>query len=296
VTATDQVALDAAYLRSRPLPLDEHGDKFDRGTALVIGGSENTPGAVLLAGIGALRMGAGRLQIATDAAVTHDVAVAMPEALVMPLGADASSDAMLCELVRGAQSVLVGPGLPSGADALAALELVLRHAATEATVVVDAAALQALPAIADDLRRGRRGRMIVTPNRQEAAELVAALTGDDPPAPDVVLETIAATLPAVVTSFGVVCAPDGRRWRAEDGGAGLSTSGSGDVLAGLAAGAAARTTDTAGAACWATFTHVAAARYLTARTGGIGFLARELADAIGPAIAEVMGRAVAQPG
>lgn len=296
MTATEQVALDAAYLRDRPLPLDEHGDKFDRGTALVIGGSARTPGAVLLAGIGALRMGAGRLQIATDSAVTHDVAVAMPEALVMPLGADESSNAMLRELVSGAQSVLVGPGLASGAEALAALELVLRDAATEATVVVDAAALQALPMIADHLRRGRQGRMIVTPNRQEAAELVATLTGDFTPAPDAVLETIAATIPAVVTSFGVVCAPDGRQWRAEDGGPGLSTSGSGDVLAGLAAGAAARTTDAASAACWATFTHAATARYLTARAGGIGFLARELADAIGPATADVMGRAIAHPG
>jgi NAD(P)H-hydrate repair Nnr-like enzyme with NAD(P)H-hydrate dehydratase domain len=39
-------------LRDRPLPVPE-GDKNGRGTALVVGGSRHTPGAVLLAGVAA---------------------------------------------------------------------------------------------------------------------------------------------------------------------------------------------------------------------------------------------------
>ncbi|MBI5087292.1 MAG: hypothetical protein HZB15_00025 [Actinobacteria bacterium] len=68
--------------------MDEDGDKFSRSTVLVVGGSPVTPGAVTLAGMAALRMGAGRLQIATAAPVAPIVAVAVPEALVMPVPVD----------------------------------------------------------------------------------------------------------------------------------------------------------------------------------------------------------------
>src|SRR4051794_41763115 len=58
-------ALDADALRRWPMPDLATADKYSRGTVLVIGGSPSTPGAVVLAGIAALGMGAGRLQIAT---------------------------------------------------------------------------------------------------------------------------------------------------------------------------------------------------------------------------------------
>src|SRR5829696_1215679 len=75
----DVVGLDADLIDRWPLPLDEDGDKHVRGTVLVIGGSPVTPGAVILAGIAALRMGAGRLQIATAEGPASAVAVAVPE-------------------------------------------------------------------------------------------------------------------------------------------------------------------------------------------------------------------------
>ncbi|MER7277185.1 hypothetical protein ABT369_22335 [Dactylosporangium sp. NPDC000244] len=59
-------------LRDWPLP-EPGGDKHDRGTVLVIGGSRTTPGGVLLAGVAALRAGAGRLQLA----VTGSTAAAL---------------------------------------------------------------------------------------------------------------------------------------------------------------------------------------------------------------------------
>ncbi len=82
------VPLDAALLRAWPMPVRQGGDKFARGTAVVVGGSPRTPGAVLLAGEAALRMGAGRLQIATASEVAVTVGVAVPEALVASLEAD----------------------------------------------------------------------------------------------------------------------------------------------------------------------------------------------------------------
>ena len=57
--------LDVDLLRSWPLPADDSTTSAVGARSSSIGGSDRTPGAVLLAGIAALRSGAGRLQIAT---------------------------------------------------------------------------------------------------------------------------------------------------------------------------------------------------------------------------------------
>ena len=67
---------------------------------------------------------------------------------------------------------------------------------------------------------------------------------------------------------------------AGSGAAGLGTSGSGDVLAGVVAGLLARGAEPDQAACWATYTHAAAGQRLAARVGRIGFLARDLVDEV----------------
>ena len=85
---------------------------------------------------------------------------------------------------------------------------------------------------------------------------------------------------AVVSAPGLVAAPDGRVWRVDAGGIGLGTSGSGDVLAGLAGGALARGADPEHAAVWGQYLHAAAGDQLTGRLGRQGFLARELLDEV----------------
>src|SRR5690242_19832159 len=76
--------ITTALLRTRPLPQpDPNGDKNDRGSVLVIGGSREVPGALILAGTAALRAGAGRLRLATSRSVAPLVATAMLEARVI---------------------------------------------------------------------------------------------------------------------------------------------------------------------------------------------------------------------
>lgn len=60
----DSIPVTRDLLRSMPLPHPgDSADKDGRGRVLVIGGSVEVPGAVLLAGTAALRAGAGKLQI-----------------------------------------------------------------------------------------------------------------------------------------------------------------------------------------------------------------------------------------
>lgn len=243
---------------------DDDASKHDRGQVLVIGGGREAPGAVLLAGLAALRVGAGKLQIMTAASAAPGLAIAVPEARVIGLPEtdggelDASGAARVAEQAVGADAVLIGPGVldDQGMDAMLAALL----AAATGIVVVDAGALPALG------RMDRvRGCVIAVPNASELEHLGA----------DAV--TVAQRLGIVVArrdATTIVAAPDGRTWTDDSGCLGLATSGSGDVAAGAVTGLAARGASPEAAALWGVRLHGRAGE----RLGGIGFLARELLD------------------
>lgn len=264
--------LDAALLRRWPLPDDESADKHGRGTVLLIGGAAETPGAILLGGVAALRSGAGRLELATAAEVAPAVAVAVPEAMVVAFDADELGD-----LVAQADAVAVGPGMGDIDAAARLLELVVRQARTDVPIVVDALALGALDAVPS---AAERGNVVLTPNRSELQRLL----GDDDEEPE---RRAAARFGATVACFGRVVGPDGSSYFDAETVRGLGTSGAGDVLAGLVAGLAARCGDGLQAAVWASLVHRLAADGLSRRIGPVGYLARELADEV-PALLQRM--------
>ncbi|HYD46330.1 MAG TPA: NAD(P)H-hydrate dehydratase, partial [Phenylobacterium sp.] len=100
----------------------------------------------------------------------------------------------------------------------------------------------------------------------------------------------AGRLQAVVVLKGaetVVVTPDGQAWLNAEGDLGLGTAGSGDVLSGVMAGFLARGAAPATAAIWAVWTHGEAGRRLSARYGGPGYLAREIAGELPAILAEL---------
>lgn len=181
------------------------------------------------------------------------------------------------DAIASADAVVVGPGL-LGDDVVAVVDVVLRNSRRDSVVVLDAAAIMVYGELEAATLDRARPMLLMTPNREEARSLVA-----DPPSSDVdVLSVAASATGAVLASFGGVYAPDGRRWQSDVNAVGLGTSGSGDVLAGLAGGAAARCGDRSQAGCWATFVHLEAARRIEARVGTLGYLASDI-------VAEVPG-------
>jgi ADP-dependent NAD(P)H-hydrate dehydratase len=292
VAAGEEHSLTPSLLRGWPLPLDPHDTKRERGTVLVVAGTTRTSGAGVLSGLAALRAGAGRLQIATVEPSAAAMSVAVPEALIESISAtpDGSLDPAvaierLAERARQADAVLIGPGFDDLGASARLLSGLLHEVGSGAVVVIDAVALRSVRSVDERLMRSLAGRAVFTPNPDEASALLpeapaGAGAGD--------LAALAANMyGAVVTVHGHVAAPDGRRWVAADGVAGLGTSGSGDVLAGLVAGAAARSADAAQSACWGTYLHVAAGARLGTEIGGVGFLARELLDAAPRVLAEL---------
>ncbi|HEX5521932.1 MAG TPA: NAD(P)H-hydrate dehydratase [Pedococcus sp.] len=272
-------------LRGWALP-EPGKDKEARGRTLVVGGTAHTPGAVLLSGEAILRAGAGKLQVATAEPVAAALAVAVPEALVVPLPTDAAGNLGLdaaekvLELADGADTVLLGPGFSDVDRSVDLLRRVVPR--LSCPVVLDALASAYLGADRDGVAH-LAGRAILTVNPDELAKTLDV-------APEKVQDDMvgAARRLAAQTSAVVLCGgqgktivnPDGHAWTSDTGGPGLGVSGSGDVQAGLVAGLLSRGAEPAQAACWGGHLHGSAGDVLAGRVGTVGFLAREIAGCV----------------
>jgi hydroxyethylthiazole kinase-like uncharacterized protein yjeF len=284
---SDPRVITPALLREWPLPVPD-GDKGARGAVLVIGGSRFTPGAVLLAGVAALRAGAGILQLAVADSTAAALSIQVPEALVIGLRETAGGSVTgrlperLRKLAAEARAIAVGPGLDDVDETLALLHDVLDAAGPHTSIVLDAYALGALSREPDLL--SNRQDAVLTPNRAEARYLLGREPDEDLAGE---AARLAERYSAVVSLFGHIAAPDGRAWREESGDAGLGTSGSGDVRAGILAGLLSRGADPCQAACWAAYAHAVSGQRLVPRFGRIGFLAREILDEVPHTLAAV---------
>lgn len=280
--------LNKELLRRFPLPHHpDDGDKEERGRLLVVAGSRELPGAALLAGVGALRAGAGKLQIATAASIAVQLGVAVPEARVVglaetPEGCIAESEVdRLIEWAGAAQAVLLGCGLQHGAPLDALLDR-LFEAKLSVPLVLDAAVLGSLTKRAEALRAWPGGAMLL-PHAGEMARLLGREREEVAADPLAAARRAAETYGAVTLikgEYSHIVAPDGRAFRFKGGGVGLATSGSGDTLAGIVGGLAARGADPLTAVMWGVYLHGEAGRRLSRDVGRIGFLARELLDLV----------------
>lgn len=273
-------------LRRMPLPpLRRDADKESRGVVLVAGGSMLVPGAILLAGVAALRAGAGKLQLATVRGAAVGLALAVPESLVVALPQSSAGEiagargvAPLRDYADRARALLVGPGMATGATANAFLAALIPHLDDEATLVLDGACVIALRTARPRLASSG-WRVVVTPHAGEMASLLDVDREEVEADPAGIAVRAADQLGVVVVLKGAdswIADPDGTLLHYRGGSAGLGTSGSGDTLAGIVAGLAARGATPLAAAAWGVWAHGTAGRRLARRMGTVGYLAREL--------------------
>ncbi|NML18490.1 NAD(P)H-hydrate dehydratase [Azohydromonas caseinilytica] len=281
----DPIPVDDDLLRGWALPKPSaHDDKEQRGRTMVVGGSAEIPGAVLLAGTAALRAGAGKLSVATVQRMALAMAMALPEARVIGLpetaggGIDAAGALLLKPLAARTNALLIGPGLQDEAAAPLLVQTLLQHLPPGLPLLLDALALCAAPQVGP-----REGGLLITPHAGEMANLCGDSKDEVRSDSARVAQDAARRFHAVVVLKGAtthIAAPDGRLWVHDGGNPGLATSGSGDILAGLIAGLVARGAPLEQAAVWGVALHARAGEQLAARVGGLGFLARELAAEI----------------
>lgn len=220
-----------------PRPADSHKGTFGR--VLIIGGSRGMSGAPSLAGLGALRGGAGLVYVAVPHEILPIVASIEPSYLTIPLAmreepGGLSVDALtaLAQACDGKDAIAIGPGLGLTRDTTSIVTSLYREIAQP--MVVDADALNALAAQPNALKQAA-GPRVFTPHPGEFARLlgldIAKVQGKR--------EKLAAEF---AKAHGVIVLLKGPRSIITDGerlvinqtgNSGMATGGTGDVLTGL---------------------------------------------------------------
>lgn len=280
---SDPVPLDSGWIAAHPLPIHGGGtDKNSRGRVLAIGGSARAPGALRLTAEAALRVGAGKVQMATITSAAALLGLLVPEAGVLSLpeeeGEIGPPDDALDEALPSADTVAIGPGMASREGAARLIRRAAEGAGAEARLVLDAGAIAAAADVEEALRP-LAGRLVMTPHHGEMAALTGRPVEEIAADPAATAGRVAKAFGAVVALKGtatVVAAPDGTTLDYAGGGVGMATGGSGDVLAGVIAGLLARGAAPLVATGWGVWLHGHSGRRMAARHGPIGFLAREL--------------------
>jgi len=290
-TEAEATPIDDALLRGWPLPdPGDDGDKEARGRVLILAGCPELPGTPILCAEAALRAGAGRVLLATPAAIAVPVGAAVPEARMLALADDEPAKAArrMGPLADQSAALLAGPGMLDEAFAGPLAEALLRRPA-RLPAVLDAGALRAVTAAPHE-----RPPVLITPHAGELAHLSGATRSDIEADPANHATAAARRWNAVVVLKGPttwIASPDGKTWRHDGGQAGLATAGSGDVLAGLMAGLLARRCTLEQAAVWAVALHARAGTRLAQRAGRLGWLAREIAAEVPRLLDDLAGSA-----
>lgn len=225
-------ARELPHLATRPA--DAHKGLF--GTALLIGGSRGMSGAISLAGMAALRGGAGLVRLATPADCVSAVAAHDPAYMTLPLSADRQGRISLAArpvieaAAQRATVVGLGPGLSRslGLDVLVS-DL---HARLNRPLVIDADGLNALAARRERLIHPDAPR-ILTPHPGEFNRLAGRKVDADARR-QVALELAERWGVVLVVKGHRTIITDGREaWLNSTGNPGMATGGTGDVLTGL---------------------------------------------------------------
>jgi NAD(P)H-hydrate epimerase len=202
----------AALFQRRPAA--SHKGSF--GHVLVVGGAAGTTGAAAMAGMSALRAGAG---LVTVSACTQQGFP--PELMTAPLSADA---------LKGKSVLAIGPGLGNTPESATLVRNLVTQA--QVPVVLDADALNVL---GDTPPRG----CILTPHPGEMSRLTGIATAEVQASRIETARRYATEKQCTLVLKGaqtVVAFADGAVWINTTGNPGMATGGAGDILTGLIAG------------------------------------------------------------
>jgi hydroxyethylthiazole kinase-like uncharacterized protein yjeF len=250
------------------LPRVSDSNKGSYGHALIVAGARGKTGAAAMAGLAALKMGAGLSTIASAESAIDAIASYAPEVMTEPLpeteaGSISNREvdgSMLAAIVEKKTVLACGPGLGSHPETIQFVRRLVDEILQP--MVIDADALNALA------RKEFHGKAvrILTPHPGEMARLIKRSVADVQADRIGHARTFATERNAWMVLKGsrtVIAAPDGRVWLNPTGSPALSTGGTGDVLTGLITGLLAQFPNQT-EAC------VLAAVYLHGRAGELG--------------------------
>jgi ADP-dependent NAD(P)H-hydrate dehydratase / NAD(P)H-hydrate epimerase len=235
-TARDMSALLA------PRPLDSNKGMY--GHVLIVGGSVGKSGAAAMAGMAALRAGAGLVTVATAKSALPNIAAFAAELMTEPLpetdtggiGVASVKSGKLQQLASTMTVVAIGPGIGRHPETV---ELVREAVRTlKCPLVIDADGLNAFDG-KTELLDGSKRALVLTPHPGEMSRLVGATVKAVQADRLNVAREFARDHKLVLVlkgSLTIIALPDGTAWVNPTGNPGMATGGTGDILTGMTAG------------------------------------------------------------
>ena len=232
--------ITAASIRQIFAARQRDSNKGRYGHVLVVAGSRGKSGAAAMAGLAALRAGAGLVTVACPESALAGVAGHSPELMAEPLPETASGviarEALprIRELAEKRSLVAIGPGIGTEAETREVVAALL--GALNKPMVIDA---DALNCVAGTDWRGSAELRILTPHPGE----MSRLTGQT--IPEVQADRFRAVqnlaqerqVTVVLKGEGTLLGfPDGRVWINPTGSPAMATGGTGDILTGMISG------------------------------------------------------------
>lgn len=264
-------------------PRSADSNKGSYGHVLVVGGSLGKSGAAAMAGISALRAGAGLSTVATSKSALPAVAGFYPELMTEPLpeteaGTIATSAGLKIEELAKTITVLaIGPGISRDPHTSTLVRSLVAH--QKIPMVVDADGLNAFEGHTSELN-GKGRVLVITPHPGEMARLAACSTGDVQKDRLGIARRFAREHDLIVVLKGhrtLVVQPDGEAWVNTTGNPGMSTGGTGDILTGMVAGMIGQNPkDPLQAVCSAVFLHGLAGDVMRDKVGEHCLIATDL--------------------
>lgn len=264
-------------------PRQAESNKGKYGHVLVIGGSVGKAGSVAMAGIAALRAGAGLSTIATAKSALATVAGFHPEVMTEALAETsagtiaASASEAIKALSKGKSVLAIGPGISRVSETSDLVRSLV--SSSEVPAVLDADGLNAFEGMADDLQ-GKGRPLVITPHPGEMARLASCSIADVQKDRLKTARDFARDHDLIVVLKGhrtLVAKPDGEVWVSTTGNPGMSTGGTGDILTGMVAAMIAQNPkETFLSVCAAVYLHGLAGDVMVDRVGEHSMVATDL--------------------
>ena len=233
-------------VQSITMPRQPDAHKGDFGHVLIIGGSVGKSGAAAMAGMAALRAGAGLVTVAAPKSVQPLIAASAPELMTEPLPETSEGTISLLalaereRLLQGKSVVVIGPGISRNQETAEFVRDLVSVCST--AMVIDADGLNAFEGVAEELQPdidvGPFAVRVLTPHPGEMSRLTGLPTGEIQSSRVALARETAGKLQTWLVLKGhrtVIASPQGHAWINITGNPGMAKGGSGDVLSGIVA-------------------------------------------------------------
>ena len=258
-----------------------NSNKGTYGRVAVIAGSKNMSGAAFLCSKAAYSTGAGLVKIYTHESNRTILQSQLPEAVMMTYDDYEGALACIEDALQWATVIVVGPGL--GVDTVSERMLYELLMNAEVPMVVDADALNILSNNIELLRTSSV-QIIMTPHMKEMSRLIQRPVEEIAKNRFVIAREFAKKMQVtlVLKDAKSIATNGGQQtYMNLAGNNGMSTGGSGDVLAGIIAGMLAGGLTLADAARMGTYVHCRAGDLAAEHKGNYAMLASDIISYIG---------------